>query len=88
MIEPKDNESDFTPLTPVMADEHSLDAPRAALAAAERTLQIVRDLAPLGDVALRDPAAALAAAEQYYAEKKAAVDGILDRMLNDPGAVQ
>ncbi len=60
----------------------------AALAAAERTLNLVRDLAPLGDVALRDPAGALAAAERYYVEKKAAVDGILDRMLNDPGSVQ
>ncbi len=88
MIGPKDGDSDFTPLTPVMPDEHSLDAPRAALAAAERTLNLVRDLAPLGDVALRDPAGALAAAERYYVEKKAAVDGILDRMLNDPGSVQ
>lgn len=88
MIEPKDADSDFTPLTPVMRDEHSLDAPRAALAVAERTLLLVRDLAPLGDVALRDPPAALAAAERLFAEKKAAVDSILNRMLNDPGAVQ
>ncbi len=84
MIERRDSEADFTPLTPVMVDEDSLDAPRQALAEAQVTLQTVRALLPLGKVALADPDAALAAAERLVAEKHAAVDAILDRMLHHP----
>ena len=86
-MERKDSQDDYTPLTPIMADENSLDAPRAALAEADRVLQLVKDLATLGTAALPDPAAALREAQRLHDEKKAAVDGILDKMLNHPDQI-
>lgn len=83
-MERKDAQSDYTPLTPIMADEDTLDAPRAALADAERVLHLVKDLATLGTAAFPDPAKALAEAQRIYDERKSAVDTILDKMLNHP----
>ena len=88
MAERHDDEADFTPLTPVMPDENSLDAPRQALAKAEQTLRLVEALAPIGRAALSDPEAAVQEARRQRDEKQAAVDAILDRMLNNPGEVQ
>ena len=88
MAERHDDEADFTPLTPVMPDENSLDAPREALAKAEHTLRLVEALAPLGRAALGDPEAAVREARRQRDEKQAAVDAILGRMLNNPGKIQ
>ena len=88
MAERHDDEADFTPLTPVMPDENSLDAPREALAKAEQTLRLVEALAPLGRAALGDPEAAVREARRQRDEKQAAVDAVLGRMLNNPGKIQ
>ncbi len=88
MAERHDDEADFIPLTPVMPDENSLDAPREALAKAEHTLRLVEALAPIGRAALSDPDAAMQEARRQRDEKQAAVDAILDQMLNHPGEVK
>ena len=85
MVERRDDEADFTPLTPVMADEDSLDAPREALAKAEHALRLIEALLPIGRAALSDPEAALQEARRQRDEKQAAVRTVLDRMLNNPG---
>ncbi len=77
--------TDFVPLTPVMPDEHDIEAPRQALAEAQRTLLVVRELLPLGDVALSDPQAALRKAEALVAERQAAVDEVMRKLLYQPG---